>query len=183
AASERWPLRRHQGSARAALRNHRPRSGPSRPPCLAYRQPASARAARGQPFVHPARSRHRRHAHRARRDRKGCGGDVFPRTRRLSRPQPRRRRPCLALSPMSASLQRLLAIMSPAFPVGGFAWSAGLETAIAEGIVTDAGKTRVWLEGLLHHGGLMTDAILLCQAHRRTAAGLCVEELAELSLA
>lgn len=84
---------------------------------------------------------------------------------------------------MSASLQRLLAIMSPAFPVGGFAWSAGLETAIAEGIVTDAGKTRVWLEGLLHHGGLMTDAILLCQAHRRTAAGLCVEELAELSLA
>jgi urease accessory protein len=80
-------------------------------------------------------------------------------------------------------LQRLLAFMSPAFPVGGFAWSAGLESAIAEGIVTDATTTRNWLEGLLQHGGLHTDAILLCEAHRNGADAAHLAELAELCLA
>ena len=80
-------------------------------------------------------------------------------------------------------LQRLLAFMSPSFPVGGFAWSAGLESAIAEGIVIDAETTRNWLEGLLHHGGLHTDAILLCEAHRNAFDALHLGELAELGLA
>lgn len=80
-------------------------------------------------------------------------------------------------------LQRLLAFMSPAFPVGGFAWSAGLESAIAEGIVIDAEATRNWLEGLLRHGGLHTDAILLCEAHRNAFDALHLGELAELCLA
>ena len=34
-------------------------------------------------------------------------------------------------------LQRLLTWLSPAFPVGAFAWSAGLESAIAAGTVQD----------------------------------------------
>jgi len=80
-------------------------------------------------------------------------------------------------------LQRLLAFISPAFPVGGFAWSAGLELAIAEGDVIDAETTRDWLEGLLHHGGLTTDAILLCEAHRHAADAAYLDELAELCLA
>jgi urease accessory protein len=80
-------------------------------------------------------------------------------------------------------LQRLLAFMSPSFPVGGFAWSAGLEAAIAEGFVIDAETTRNWLEGLLHHAGLHTDAILLCEAHRNAADAFHLAELAELCLA
>lgn len=82
-----------------------------------------------------------------------------------------------------SKLQRLLAFMSPAFPVGGFAWSAGLESAIAESLVTDAETTGNWLEGLLHHGGLRTDAILLCEAHRNATDVSHLAELAELCMA
>ena len=64
------------------------------------------------------------------------------------------------------ALQRLLTWLSPAFPVGGFAWSQGLETAIADGRIADAEALRVWLDGLLAHGGHRTDAIVLAQAHR-----------------
>jgi urease accessory protein len=64
------------------------------------------------------------------------------------------------------ALQRLLTWLSPAFPVGAFAWSAGFETAIAERRVVDAAGLRGWIQGLLAHGGLRTDAILLAHAHR-----------------
>jgi urease accessory protein len=80
-------------------------------------------------------------------------------------------------------LQRLLAFMSPGFPVGGFAWSAGLEAAIAERLVIDAETTRNWLEGLLHRGGLRTDAILLCEAHRSATDVSHLAELADLCMA
>jgi urease accessory protein len=67
-----------------------------------------------------------------------------------------------------AGLQRLLTWLSPAFPVGAFAWSAGLETAIAERRVTDGAALHDWIEGALAHGSLRTDAILLAHAHRGT---------------
>jgi len=63
-----------------------------------------------------------------------------------------------------AALQKLLTWLSPAFPVGAFAWSAGLESAIAEKAVTDSVALQNWLSGSLAHGGIKTDAILLAQA-------------------
>ncbi|CDP50860.1 Urease accessory protein UreF [Devosia sp. DBB001] len=81
------------------------------------------------------------------------------------------------------ALQRLLTWLSPAFPVGAFAWSAGLETAIAERAVHDAATTRVWIDGNLHHGGLRTDAILLAHAHRAVGDPHTLGELADLCLA
>jgi len=81
------------------------------------------------------------------------------------------------------ALQRLLTWLSPAFPVGAFAWSAGLETAIAEGVVRDDATTREWIEGNLHHGGSRTDAILLAHAHRAIADAGALRELADLCLA
>ncbi|MFD1944870.1 urease accessory protein UreF [Paradevosia shaoguanensis] len=81
------------------------------------------------------------------------------------------------------ALQRLLTWLSPAFPVGAFAWSAGLETAIAERAVHDAATTRVWIDGNLHHGGLRTDAILLAHAHRAVGDPHALGELADLCLA
>ena len=63
-----------------------------------------------------------------------------------------------------AALQKLLTWLSPAFPVGAFAWSAGLESAIADRRVTDSAALQNWLEGVLAHGGLKTDAILLAHA-------------------
>lgn len=81
----------------------------------------------------------------------------------------------------TAQLQRLLTFLSPAFPVGAFAWSAGLETAIAERSLTDSTKLQNWLSGSLAHGGLRTDAILLSLAHRTAPDQL--GPLADLALA
>jgi urease accessory protein len=82
-----------------------------------------------------------------------------------------------------SDLQKLLTWLSPAFPVGAFAWSAGLETAIANGVVHDRGTTEQWVEGVLAHGGLRTDAILLAHAHRAASDAAELQELADLCLA
>jgi urease accessory protein len=84
---------------------------------------------------------------------------------------------------LSAALQRLLTWMSPAFPVGAFAWSQGLETAIADGRIRSGADLRDWLDGLLTHGGIRTDAIVLAEAHRGHADAARLRELADLLLA
>jgi urease accessory protein len=82
-----------------------------------------------------------------------------------------------------AALQKLLTWLSPAFPVGAFAWSAGLETAIMANAVTDSASLRNWLDGNLAHGALRTDAILLAAAWRAEADMPALAELAALCLA
>jgi urease accessory protein len=41
--------------------------------------------------------------------------------------------------------------VSPAFPTGAFAYSHGLETAIADGRLADAGSVEHWVTDLLRH--------------------------------
>jgi urease accessory protein len=83
----------------------------------------------------------------------------------------------------TSDLQKLLTWLSPAFPVGAFAWSAGLETAIVDGRIHDRATTQEWLEANLAHGGLRTDAILLAHAHRSSTDAAALSELADLCLA
>jgi urease accessory protein len=64
------------------------------------------------------------------------------------------------------SLLRLMTWLSPAFPVGAFAYSGGLEAAVREGLVTDAGELQEWLETLLRNGPIWNDAVLLAEAWR-----------------
>jgi urease accessory protein len=71
--------------------------------------------------------------------------------------------------------------LSPAFPVGAFAWSHGLEQAVRDGHVRDAGTLADWLDVLLTAGAGRTDAILLAEAAR--ADGPDVAALAELAAA
>lgn len=80
-------------------------------------------------------------------------------------------------------LHRLLTWLSPAFPVGGFAWSAGLETAIAELGVASAESTRDWLVGSLQAGAIRSDAIILAHAWRAGRDAAALAELADLLLA
>jgi urease accessory protein len=82
----------------------------------------------------------------------------------------------------TTALQRLLTWLSPAFPVGAFAWSQGLETAIADGRIGDAERLRDWIGGALARGSLRTDAILLAHAHRHSDAPK-LQELADLAFA
>lgn len=81
------------------------------------------------------------------------------------------------------ALQRLIAWFSPAFPIGAFAYSAGLETAIAEGTVRTPAALENWLTASLRHGSPCCDAILLTEAHRTADDGLSLGELADLALA
>jgi len=50
------------------------------------------------------------------------------------------------------ALTRLLQLVSPALPIGAFAYSQGLEQAVASGWVTDEESAATWLLGLLHSG-------------------------------
>lgn len=74
----------------------------------------------------------------------------------------------------AATLWRLLLWAGPAFPVGAFAHSHGLETAVEDGVVRDAATLRAWVEDALRHGAGRNDAILLAHAHR----GAAVNDLA-----
>lgn len=56
---------------------------------------------------------------------------------------------------------RLLSWLSPAFPIGGFAYSQGFETAIAKGAITTIEDVAHWVEGLLHAGPIKADATAL----------------------
>lgn len=51
--------------------------------------------------------------------------------------------------------------LSPAFPVGAFAYSHGLEAAVQKGHVFDSESFGQWLDIVLRHGAGRMDAILL----------------------
>jgi urease accessory protein len=55
--------------------------------------------------------------------------------------------------------------LSPSYPLGSFAYSHGLETAISEGWVTDAETLCDWLTDILASGSGRSDVILLYAAH------------------
>ena len=62
------------------------------------------------------------------------------------------------------ALLTLVQWLSPAFPTGGFAYSHGLEAAIAGGEVTSAPALRQWLGEVLEFGAGQQDAVLLVHA-------------------
>lgn len=84
-----------------------------------------------------------------------------------------------------AALSRLMTWLSPAFPVGAFTYSHGLEWAVEDGTVTTAATLTAWLSDILRHGAGRSDAILLASAFRFAAEGRADElaEVAELAYA
>ncbi|GAA0784918.1 urease accessory protein UreF [Roseibium denhamense] len=88
--------------------------------------------------------------------------------------------------PISQSaLYRLMTFLSPAFPVGAFTYSHGLEQAIEAGDVTDILSFTDWLQDVLQFGAGRTDAILLKETHAACHIGDVkrIEELQTLGLA
>ena len=66
----------------------------------------------------------------------------------------------------TSALYRLMAWLSPAFPVGAFSYSSGLEWAVEAGDVTDAATLARWLAAMIAQGSEYCDAVLLRHAHR-----------------
>lgn len=60
----------------------------------------------------------------------------------------------------------LLAWLSPSFPVGGFAFSHGIEWAVEAGDVKDRATVVSWIGSLLESGGCYNDAIILAVSWR-----------------
>jgi urease accessory protein len=81
----------------------------------------------------------------------------------------------------SLSLMRLMTWLSPAFPVGAFAYSAGLERAIADRLVQDETSLREWLTSLTERGSLWNDAVLCSVAHRQYDSVEAREEICDLA--
>ncbi len=74
----------------------------------------------------------------------------------------------------------LLAWLSPAYPVGAFAYSHGLESALDAGLVTDAPALERWIGDLVRHGSVRQDAVLAAAAFR-ASDGEETETLADLN--
>lgn len=54
--------------------------------------------------------------------------------------------------------------LSPAFPIGGFAYSQGLEQPMATGLVRDAAGVEAWVADVLRFGTPRMDAVFVAQA-------------------
>ncbi|MDF1727454.1 MAG: urease accessory UreF family protein [Sulfitobacter sp.] len=68
--------------------------------------------------------------------------------------------------PTDAAFLTLAQWFSPAYPVGAFAYSHGLEGAVAAGEVGDADSLEEWVLAVLQTGAGRNDALLLAAAYR-----------------
>jgi len=85
----------------------------------------------------------------------------------------------------AAALYRLMTWLSPAFPVGGFSYSSGIEWAVEAGDITDTATLADWLDAMLGDGSGFCDATFLVHAWRAAEAGEegRLREVAELAAA
>lgn len=78
----------------------------------------------------------------------------------------------MAVAGENLSQRALLQVwLSPAFPVGAFAYSHGLELAVERGWVRDRATLTAWLVDLIGLGSLRNDLVLLAEASRVTSTG------------
>ncbi|WLT08307.1 urease accessory protein UreF [Bartonella apihabitans] len=80
-----------------------------------------------------------------------------------------------------ASLLRLMTLFSPVFPVGGFAYSHGLEQTVHENFIQNAEDLFDWLDALANYGSLHNDVVLIAEAWRSTGQGQSIIALVEIA--
>ena len=80
---------------------------------------------------------------------------------------------------------RLMAWLSPTYPVGAYAYSHGLEWAVEAGDVADEASLAAWLRDVLEHGAGRNDLMLAAHAHGAAMQGDCsaIDDLNDLALA
>lgn len=85
----------------------------------------------------------------------------------------------------AAALYRLMTWLSPAFPVGGFSYSSGIEWAVEAGDIVDTATLADWLDAMLVDGSGFCDATFLVHAYRAAEAGedAALRDIAELAAA
>ena len=68
-------------------------------------------------------------------------------------------------------LYRLLAWLSPSYPVGAFSYSHGVETAVEEGLIRDRVSLVAWLDSVLRRGTGAVDGALFAASWRAATEG------------
>jgi urease accessory protein len=83
------------------------------------------------------------------------------------------------------ALYRLMAWLSPAYPVGAFSYSNGIEWAVESGDITNAETLKRWLTVIIAEGGAFCDAVFFVHAHRaiETSDDTALRAVAELAAA
>ena len=78
-----------------------------------------------------------------------------------------------------------MAWLSPAFPVGAFSYSSGIEWAVETGDIADAATLKDWLAVMLADGSGYCDAVLFAHAHRAVLGNddAALRAIAELAAA
>ncbi|MGA8613195.1 MAG: urease accessory protein UreF [Xanthobacteraceae bacterium] len=78
-----------------------------------------------------------------------------------------------------------MAWLSPAYPIGAFSYSGGLEWAVEAGDIKNAETLRRWLAVMIAEGSGFCDAVFFVHAHRASAAkdGAALRTVAELAAA
>lgn len=71
----------------------------------------------------------------------------------------------------SGSLYRLMAWLSPSYPVGAFSYSGGIEWAVEAGDIADAPALQEWIAASLAEGAGFCDAVLFACAYRAVIDG------------
>lgn len=83
----------------------------------------------------------------------------------------------------AGALYRLLAWTSPAYPIGAYTYSHGIEYAVEEGLVRDRDTLTDWIGWILRHGAGFLDAVLFAESYRATGDDVRLAELTELGRA
>ncbi len=81
----------------------------------------------------------------------------------------------------SLSYHKVMAWLSPGYPIGSFAYSHGLEIEIASGEISTRKDVEEWIESLLRNGSGWNDLVLFSQAYRSDRNSL--EEISDLAKA
>ena len=74
------------------------------------------------------------------------------------------------LTTTTEHLTRLMAWLSPTFPIGGYTYSHGIEYAVESGHVLNRADLVRWVEAILKHGAGRTDTVLFAAAYRAVKA-------------
>src|SRR6202047_4386849 len=82
-----------------------------------------------------------------------------------------------------AAFYRLMTFLSPAFPVGAFSYSSGIEWAVEAGDIVDGASLKDWLATMLADGPGFCDGVFLAHAHRAALLrdGAALRDVAELA--
>jgi urease accessory protein len=83
----------------------------------------------------------------------------------------------------AGALYRLLAWMSPAYPIGAYSYSHGIEYAVEEGLVRDRATLTDWIGWIVRHGTGFLDAVLFAEAYRVAGDEVRLAALTELGRA